>query len=257
MVFRVRLRTTLMWEFTRIAANGPTLLLLIFQWYCASICWLWLCWHWAKLYTISSKINQQDVLPSSRKEVANGLKILPRLPVSRLKLLRWKFRIDNRHHVTKGDKGRGNCENVTYKRLLDQRGHMGTAEEDIRLRVLFLSSAGYNNRLSYQMKKLNLHLTVTNKQEHPNRPWKLRLYTEQDIRHTSRRTQRRIEISMNFDLQVWVWVAHLKEHTWKLGEYILTAKHMTGGPKTAQACQNKWAYVFDILFWDQFSQLFC
>ena len=34
---------------------------------------------------------------------------------------------------------------MTYKGALDHRGHKGTAEEDIRLRVLFPSSAGYNN----------------------------------------------------------------------------------------------------------------
>ena len=37
------------------------------------------------------------------------------------------------------------CENATYKGALDHRGYKGTAEEDIRLRVLFLSSAGYNH----------------------------------------------------------------------------------------------------------------
>ena len=47
-------------------------------------------------------------------------------------------------HVN-GVKKKKTCENVTYKGALDHRGYKGTAEEDIRLRVLFSSSAGYNN----------------------------------------------------------------------------------------------------------------
>ena len=58
------------------------------------------------------------------------------------------------------------CENVTYKEALDHRGQKGTAEEDIRLGVLFLSSAGYNNLAKLLPKKLDLEHCTTNKQEH-------------------------------------------------------------------------------------------
>ena len=47
------------------------------------------------------------------------------------------------------------CENATYEAVLDHKGHKGTAEEDIRLRVLLPSSAGYNNLTKLTPKEEN------------------------------------------------------------------------------------------------------